>query len=129
MEDSGLFIASLKGFPGSLSSFVLPAIGLRGILDLMERERRRTAYFQCSIAVSSRFHVTKTFSARAYGTISRQVRGHKGFGYDPIFIPSNSNRTFAEAGLDFKNVHSHRAVAFRKFARWYNRNIASVGNH
>lgn len=124
-----MFIASLKGFPGPFSSFALPAIGLRGILNLMKSERRRTAYFQCSIAVSSRFRVTKTFSAKTYGTISRQVRGRKGFGYDPIFIPSNSNRTFAETGLDFKNVHSHRAVAFRKFARWYNRSIASLGNH
>ncbi len=124
-----MFIATLKGFPGPFSSFVLPAIGLKGILHLMETERRRAAYFQCSIAVSSGPRATKIFSAKAHGTISRQVRGHKGFGYDPIFIPSNSNRTFAETGPDFKNVHSHRAIAFRKFAGWYNRNIASPDNH
>src|SRR6266487_3117972 len=53
VEDSGLFIEALKGFPGPFSSYVYKTIGLNGILSLMHDQRKRNAYFQTSIAVAS----------------------------------------------------------------------------
>jgi XTP/dITP diphosphohydrolase len=58
----------------------------------------------------------KSFNAKLDGTISKNQR-EQGWGYDPIFIPKNSTKTFAE--LSNKNELSHRYKALKKFANWY----------
>ena len=56
---------------------------------------------------------------RTRGEISQEERGDNGFGFDPIFMPSDSpDKTFAEMAIDEKNDYSHRAQALRKFAKW-----------
>ena len=118
VEDSGLFIDALGGFPGPFSSYVYQTIGLRGVLGLLEG-RRRSAYFQASIAVGSAFVPPRIFTGIVTGTISRRITGSGGFGYDPIFIPAGSRETFGQASVEFKIKNSHRARAFLKFAKWY----------
>jgi XTP/dITP diphosphohydrolase len=86
VEDSGLFIDALGGFPGPFSSYVYETIGLKGILGLMEG-RKRSAYFQTSIAVGSASLRPRVFTGIVRGSISRKITGSAGFGYDPIFIP------------------------------------------
>ncbi len=54
-----------------------------------------------------------------YGTISHKSAGKEGFGFDPIFIPKGTRKTFAQGGSPFKDKYSHRAIAFRKLALWY----------
>ena len=120
VEDSGLFIDSLRGFPGPFSSYVYETIGLEGILGLLEG-RRRSAYFQTSIAVGSTSFQPRTFTGIVRGSISRKIVGSAGFGYDPIFIPEGFSETFGQTSREFKNNHSHRAKAFLKFAKWYKR--------
>lgn len=117
VEDSGLFIDALEGFPGPFSSYAFSTIGLRGLLKLLGRQRG--AFFQCSIAVGSREISPKIFTGTVRGRISDRISGRGGFGYDPVFIPENSNKTFGENSKEFKNKYSHRAVAFRKFAEWF----------
>ena len=119
VEDSGLFVEVLSGFPGPFSSYVLETIGLGGVLDLLARSRKRTAYFQSSVAIGSPFLPTRVFTGRVRGKISRKILGRGGFGYDPIFIPDGSRRTFGQSSDAFKNRNSHRARAFLKFAGWY----------
>lgn len=119
VEDSGLFIDALRGFPGPFSSYVYKTIGLKGILGLLEG-RRRSAYFQTSIAVGSASLQPRTFTGTVRGSISRKIVGSGGFGYDPIFIPEGFRETFGQTSREFKNNHSHRAKAFLKFAKWYN---------
>ena len=59
------------------------------------------------------------FEGICKGTITETETGTNGFGYDAIFIPDGSSKTFAEMTIEEKNGFSHRANAVRKFAEWY----------
>ena len=113
IEDDGIFIDSLKGFPGPYSSFVFQTIGNKGILNLVKTHRR--AKFKSVIAFCDKKH-QELFEANIKGRISKTLRG-RGWGYDPIFIPDGKNTTYAE--LDEKNLVSHRYKALKKFSNWY----------
>ncbi len=112
IEDSGLFIEALKGFPGPYSSYVFKTIGNEGILRLMEGVENRKAYFKAVVAYYDGNDV-HTFTGVVEGEISKEVRGSEGFGYDPIFL--YQGRTFAEMKTEEKNKVSHRRRAFEKF--------------
>ena len=113
VEDDGLFINTLEGFPGPYSSYVFKTIGNKGILKLLGRNRK--AKFVSMILFNDK-KLSKSFEAKLYGRISTKEQG-KGWGYDPIFIPHNSKKTFAQ--LTTKNQLSHRYNALKKFANWY----------
>jgi len=120
VEDAGLFINALNGFPGPYSSYVYRTIGTKGILKLMENVDKREAYFQSVVVFSSPEEAPKCFQGKVKGKISMEERGSSGFGFDPIFEPSGGHkRTFAEMITTEKNEYSHRAEALRKFAEWY----------
>jgi len=119
VEDSGLFVRILNGFPGPFSSYVHDTIGVGGFLRLMNRQTRREAYFQASLALASPQGSSQEFSGKVHGTISHKPSGTQGFGFDPIFIPRGARKTFAQGGTQFKDKYSHRAIAFRKLALWY----------
>jgi len=119
VEDAGLFITELKGFPGPYSSYVYRTIGTEGILKLMKGKDRRFAEFRSVIAFKGPEEPMKCFHGNIRGEISMKERGSSGFGFDPIFKPLNSHLTFAEMPTEEKNKHSHRAQALRKFAEWY----------
>jgi len=120
VEDAGLFIEALNGFPGPYSSYVYRTIGTKGVLKLMENFDEREAYFQSVVAFSGPEEATKCFQGRVKGKISMEERGSSGFGFDPIFEPSGGpKKTFAEMTITEKNEYSHRAEALRKFAKWY----------
>src|SRR5213594_1996651 len=72
LEDSGLFVKVLNGFPGPFSSYVHDTIGVRGLLRRMARLTRRDAYFQASVAVASPRDSTQEFSGKVDGTISHK---------------------------------------------------------
>ena len=107
IEDSGLFIEALKGFPGPYSSFVFKTIGNEGILKLMDGVENRRAFFLAVVAFFDGKNI-RTFTGRVDGEISTEMRGDKGFGFDPIFL--YEGRTFAEMGEE-KNEVSHRRRA------------------
>jgi XTP/dITP diphosphohydrolase len=119
VEDSGLFVEGLNGFPGPYSSYVLGTIGLKGVLSLMKDRNDRRAYFRASIAYGSPHNKSRLFTGKVAGEISREILGETGFGYDPIFIPNGSRKTFGQSTQAFKNTRSHRAKAFLKFAKWF----------
>jgi len=117
VEDDGLFIKALKGFPGPYSSYVYKTLGLKGILKLMKGIKNREAYFLSSLAFYNGKEL-KLFSGKVDGWISYEVKGDKGFGFDPIFIPKGFDRTFGELNLEEKNKVSHRSKAFLNFSNW-----------
>lgn len=119
IEDAGLFVKTLNGFPGPYSSYVYRVLGVDGILRLMNNEEERDAEFRCVVAFGDSPSIIKTFQGVVKGTISLQPKGRSGFGFDPIFIPKDSKKTFAEMSLQEKNRFSHRADALRKFSKWY----------
>jgi len=118
VEDAGLFIKSLNGFPGPYSKYVYKTIGLNGILKLMQNILNREAYFKSVIGYCEPNGLIKFFEGRVYGYISYKIRGKYGFGYDPIFIPSGLDKTFGEMPMYLKNKYSHRSRAFRKLGKW-----------
>ena len=127
IEDDGLFINSLNGFPGQYSSYVLKSIGNRGIIRLLKGYRDRSAFFK-SIFVYSNGIVVKIFYGKINGKISSTIKDD-GWGYDPIFIPLNNNNdnnsdtTFAKLSkTNKKNELSHRRIALDKFVKWFNQN-------
>ena len=112
LDDSGLFIDALNGFPGVYSSYALRTIGIDGILRLMDGTEERSARFECCIGCSFRGEEF-TVSGRVDGTIAMRPAGSGGFGFDPIFIPTGHEGTFAEMSIDVKNGISHRGRAIQ----------------
>jgi len=120
VEDAGLFVEALNGFPGPYSKYVYNTVGVKGILKLMKNIENRNAYFMSVIAFGSPEEQPTCFVGKVEGKLSLQERGTSGFGYDPIFEPLEGNgRTFAEMTTNEKNGYSHRAEALRKFALGY----------
>jgi XTP/dITP diphosphohydrolase len=113
VEDDGLFIDSLNGFPGPYSSYVFKTIGNKGILKLLKQNRK--AKFVSIISFYDKKN-HESFESKLNGIISKKIEG-LGWGYDPIFIPSKSKKTFAQ--LKNKNKVSHRFRALKKFSSWY----------
>jgi XTP/dITP diphosphohydrolase len=122
VEDAGLFIDALKGFPGPYAAYTYKTIGNAGLLKLMENVEDRKATFQSVIAYYDGQSASVCFEGEATGKITKEERrgnGKSGFGFDPIFQPAGSEKTFAEMTMEEKNCFSHRANAVRKFAEWY----------
>lgn len=115
VEDAGLFIDALHGFPGVYSSFVYSSIGVPGILKLMSGIGDRRARFKSCVALSSSSNPSrpKIFTGEVEGSISKRAKGQGGFGFDPIFVPSGLSRTFAQMSVPEKNRISHRSKAVR----------------
>jgi XTP/dITP diphosphohydrolase len=119
VEDAGLFINSLNGFPGPYSSFVYRTIGCKGILRLMKGVQDRTAIFRSAVSYCSLNRELKVFTGETRGKISSSERPGRKFGYDPIFIPeSGSHKTYSEMSISEKNQVSHRFRAFKELAAW-----------
>jgi len=111
IDDSGLFVDALKGFPGVWSAYAQKTIGNKGILKLMEGVEDRGAEFRCCIGcdIDGR-RIVVTGVCR--GFITDSERGSDGFGFDPIFSP-DGKLTFAEIPIDEKNGMSHRGNAVK----------------
>ncbi len=118
VEDTGLFIDALNGFPGPYTSYARKTIGLEGILKLMQGVEDRRARFVTYLAYADS-QGTRVFRGEVTGKIAEEIRGDKGFGFDPIFVPDGESRTFAEMDVSEKNKYSHRAMAFKEFAKFY----------
>lgn len=123
VEDAGLFIDALSGFPGPYAAYVYKTIHNGGVVKLMDDKKNRKAIFQSVIAyLDETLSEPKIFSGESKGEITaleQNPAGKTAFGFDPIFKPSGTNKTFAEMTIDEKNTYSHRAVAIRKFVEWY----------
>ncbi len=117
VEDAGLFIDALNGFPGPFSSYVFATIGCEGILKLLRDVRRRGARFVSVIAYVDRRLKVRLFRGVTRGRIAHEIRGG-GWGFDPIFIPRGYAKTYGELGEE-KNRVSHRFKSLKRFAEWY----------
>jgi XTP/dITP diphosphohydrolase len=120
VEDAGLCVDALNGFPGPFSAYAFKTIGAMGIIALLgPSPQKRTATFVSSMAYCEPLREPRLFEGRVQGTITTGPRGRKGFGFDPIFLPEGGAMTFGELTLKEKCAVSHRAAAMRKFAKWY----------
>jgi len=122
VEDAGLFVDSLKGFPGPYAAYVYKTIGNNGLLKLVKNMRNRKATFRSVIAYcDNELGEVACFEGEVTGNIadSKRMSSSSAFGFDPIFQPDGSAKTFAEMSIKEKNGFSHRAKAVGKFAEWY----------
>ncbi len=126
LEDSGLFVTALKGFPGVYSRNALDTIGCKGILDLLRdvELEGRSAAFQANLCYVDDQRIPHQFPGICKGRIAERAAGDGGFGFDPIFIPDQTpdgaqgDQTFAQMSQEQKNQVSHRAQAGQAFAKW-----------
>lgn len=122
VEDAGIFISALNGFPGSYSKFVFMTIGNAGVLKLLEGEKNRIAKFSSAVGYFDGWGEPKIFLRHTMGKIVQKPRGDKGFGFDPIFVPKGSKKTFGEMAVEEKNILSHRGKALTAFFKWFKKN-------
>ena len=113
IDDAGVFVDGLEGFPGVYSRYVYDTIGLQGILKQMENLEDRQASFKCVLGLLLEDGTTHKFVGEGKCRIIHEMRGDGGFGYDPIFIPDGFDRTFAELPPEEKNEISHRGRAMQ----------------
>jgi len=117
-DDTGLETDILNGLPGVHSARFAGENknsddNIDKLLGMMGHSKNRKARFRTVIALilDGKEYL---FEGISEGTIITERRGREGFGYDPVFVPSGSNLTYAEMPLDEKNKISHRARAFNK---------------
>jgi XTP/dITP diphosphohydrolase len=125
VEDAGLFIEALNGFPGPYAAYVYKKLGNTGLLRFMKDEDERRAVFRSVIAyLDEILGSPKLFDGKVHGEIARnekRTNAKSGFGFDPVFVPEGSHMTFAQMDLAEKNKLSHRAKAMSSFAQWYSK--------
>ena len=129
-DDSGIEIDALDGRPGVISARYA---GLEcddeknndKVLEEMRDvpEQSRTCRFRCVLALVGD-GLEETFSGVCEGMLLTERRGTGGFGYDPLFLPNESESTFAEISLDEKALISHRARALNLLIDWLKDRLA-----
>ena len=122
-DDSGLEVAALDGAPGTHSARYAgePADDRKNIEKLLREMRtadNRTARFTCCIALAVPEERVHVFFGSVQGYIGKAPKGSSGFGYDPVFYPSGSDRTFAEMDDVEKDAVSHRGQALEAFKKF-----------
>lgn len=117
-DDTGLEVAALDNAPGVYSARYAgeeksAEANMDKLLQELNGKTNRNARFRTAIAliIDGKNYI---FEGEVTGKIIENKRGTKGFGYDPLFIPTGYNQTFAEIALSEKNKISHRAKAVQK---------------
>lgn len=123
-DDTGLEVDALDGEPGVYSARYAgthrdSCDNIRLLLEKLKSEENRKARFRTVISLINDGKVDQ-FEGTAEGKIIDDLKGLHGFGYDPVFIPEHSDKTFAEMTLEEKNQLSHRAKAISKLVSFLN---------
>ena len=116
-DDSGLCVNALGGEPGIYSArWAGPNkdfnIAMTRVADEMGDHDDRSAYFVCALCLAWPDGHTEAFQGEVHGNLVWPARGDRGFGYDPMFIPTGCDITFGEMDPDKKHGMSHRHHAF-----------------
>ncbi|HRD55731.1 MAG TPA: RdgB/HAM1 family non-canonical purine NTP pyrophosphatase [Parachlamydiaceae bacterium] len=122
-DDSGLVVPSLNGEPGIFSrrfagEEATDAENRQKLLLKMKdfSDDKRWCYYECCLALASPEGIEKIAIGRCEGRITKGPKGRNGFGYDPLFVKSDYDKTFAEIKEEVKNLISHRRKAFEKLS-------------
>ena len=127
-DDSGIEISTLNEDPGIYSARWAGKkkdfkLAIKKVYSKLKKKKKlnkkNKARFYCSLAIAFPNGEYKTFSGTVNGKISKEPKGHNGFGYDPIFIPNGHKETFGEISPNLKDKISHRYKAFNKIKRYF----------
>lgn len=133
-DDSGLEVEYLNGEPGVYSSRYagIPRDDQRNNEKLFRKMQdvpweKRDAWFKCVIALATPDGEVETCEGKCVGKIGYQPKGELGFGYDPIFVLPEYDKTLAEIDPDLKNQISHRAKALAQVKKVLAEKIQKMG--
>ena len=123
-DDTGLEVEALDGKPGVYSARYAGEHGnseknMEKLLVELQNKLSRKAKFRTIIALNIT-NKQYLFEGICDGEILNEKTGVKGFGYDPIFKPSNASCSFAEMNSEEKNIISHRGIAIQKLVQFLN---------
>ena len=131
-EDSGLEVEYLGGKPGIYAKrYAGPNATYRSNNQKLLRnlkgvaDKRRSAAFLCCLVLVHNQKLIKVFEGKLKGRIAKEIKGHGGFGYDPLFYLTHYKKTVAQLALSLKNKISHRAKAFSKLKTY----LGAVAKH
>ena len=121
-DDSGLCIKALNNRPGIYSARLAKRHGsflkaMKYILKNLKNKNNRSATFVCSLSYKDASGKITTVQGNLKGTISTKIKGKKGFGYDPIFIPKGKTITFGQMSKIKKMGMDHRFLAYKKLLK------------
>jgi len=126
-DDTGLEVEALNGEPGVYSARYAGAQrdasdNMALVLEKLKGQKNRKARFRTCITLVLDGEYFQ-FDGIVNGRILEESRGDQGFGYDPIFVPDGSEKTFAEMSAEEKNKISHRGRAIEKLVEYLNEKL------
>ena len=121
-DDSGLCIKALNNRPGIFSARLAKKHGsffkaMKFILKSLKNKKNRSATFVCSLSYKTEKGKITTVQGNLKGVISTKIKGKKGFGYDPIFIPKGKALTFGQMSKTKKIKMDHRFLAYKELTK------------
>jgi XTP/dITP diphosphohydrolase len=124
-DDSGIMVDALGGAPGVYTAdwaetpngrdFPMAMKKVWDLLEVKNAAEPRTARFCCTLCLAWPDGHDEVFEGKVEGSLTWPMRGNKGFGFDPMFVPLDYDITFAEMDPAKKQAMSHRANAFAQF--------------
>jgi non-canonical purine NTP pyrophosphatase (RdgB/HAM1 family) len=119
IEDTGLYIEAWNGLPGALVKWFIEKIGDTGICEMMHSFTNKNAWARTAVATYD--GELKIFSGEVRGRIADTPIGNEGFGWDRLFIPAGSDKTFGEMLPEEKDRYSMRRIGLEQMAAFYSK--------
>ncbi len=120
VEDTSLIANSLNNFPGPLVKWVLKSVGNQGLYDMVENKDDKSARAVCMIGLVYGGNIS-FFESEVEGEIVKP-KGENGFGWDPVFKPTDSSKTFGEMQPEEKEKYNMRVKALLKLKKYLSSN-------
>ncbi len=117
VEDTSLYVSALKGLPGPLIKWFLQALGPKGVFDLIKNAKSKSAKAKTIIGFLDSKGKANFFEGVVLGNVV-SPKGKNGFGWDFIFMPKGSKKTFAQMAKEEKGEISMRKKAFLKLIKF-----------
>ena len=126
VDDTCIHLEAFNGFPGPYAADYCNIVGNERTLKMLAGFDNRNASMVCRATYCEPGQEPLIFVGKVEGTIATQICGESEFGVDPIFIPEDRGRTFAQMSTEEKNETNHRARAFKKLAEYLNKQPKSL---
>lgn len=117
IDDVSMHIEVWNGFPGPFTKFIHEAGGSELLLRMLKGEKNRNAVVTATIGYhdGKQIHI---FQGSVKGKIAKKSLGSNGFGWDSVFIPEGTGKTYAQMEIIEKNNLSHRKKALEEFKKF-----------
>ncbi len=115
----GIFSARWAGSKGNFNKAIKKVYKELDKKDKNWRAKNIKARFVCALSICYLDKIIASVIGKIEGSISNEIKGKNGFGYDPIFIPKKKKQTFGEMKFSSKCKIDHRSIAFKKIKKFF----------